>query len=864
MRTLNLLILALLASAIIISCSGNSSPSLPAQDLPASQEKISSFGRICWGHWDIFIDKQSGAVEIVPLRGVNFQVNIVNFLQPPAAPINLLTIQIGSDSDFPSGKINCNVSIKHPFPGTKFCGFDVQGIVMDDWAPSNLVSDPSIILSMPPETLLRNADGWTRWWNQAEFTSYGTLFGYIEGSKANHNWVSTHTLNAFKYFADGIGPADEFNPDPLKRGFFSSESPGTNVRRYELQFPLNPNPVFRFKYAISASWVAPFAGATAPYTADDFPIEANMPEAYWIGIIDNGSTAYYESPSKLGGDLNLLVEVRDWQFSGNPNSIMDEISEVLIESPIFTSSPVALDLSLAQSVPDNQTAVRIPVEIKDVKPNGVQNQPLVIIVKSAHPTTYEPQIPGISGYKYPEGHLAAYNIVYAPISDVGPENQPPVADASKSNPLTGKAPLMVNLDPTLSYDPDGSLVLYEWDFETDGIYDTSSPTPDIVPHSFDKGSYKVTLRVTDNEGASDTDEINVKATGPEISGWPMAHQDLKRRGARDVPGPKSAVLKYNFSVTSPIFSAIVLDKKDRAIFRANNGNLYCVNPNGTLAWSYFIGGTYDYGGACVASDDSIFIGNSLGQLYHISSEGSLMWSMDTKYGNISCGLAIMEDDSILLGSFGGYIAKIGYDQSIKWEYYTGFQMADGPAVNDDGMIYQTDKGGFVRALDKDGNQIWVKGGFDIIYACPTLGDNAMYFGDNSGSIYCLDYDGNIIWSGKYGNDTINSMVALGPEGKIYVGCQDDKLYCLWADTGELAWATPVADGIGSSSPVLDCNGRVYVGCYSGDFYCMNIDDGSILWNYSTGATIFCRSPAITSNGTVITGTNGKGLFAFRD
>jgi hypothetical protein len=214
---------------------------------------------------------------------------------------------------------------------------------------------------------------------------------------------------------------DAFDPDPSARGFFSSESPGTNVRRYELQFPMGPGePIIHIKYAVSASYVDPYVSATPPYTPDEWPIEANMPEAYKIDIIDNGSTAYF-TPTTSGGDLNLLVEVRDWQLDGTLGAVANEIKSVTIESPTLFKWPLPVGLNGAELVTGNPTAVRFPISIPNVTPQAVEDQMLIVRVESAYPTTYKPQIPGITGFKYAKGALAAYNILEAPISpNIGP------------------------------------------------------------------------------------------------------------------------------------------------------------------------------------------------------------------------------------------------------------------------------------------------------------------------------------------------------------------------------------------------------------------------------------------------------------
>jgi len=85
-------------------------------------------------------------------------------------------------------------------------------------------------------------------------------------------------------------------------------------------------------------------------------------------------------------------------------------------------------------------------------------------------------------------------------------NKKPIADASASEQY-GKPNSAVLFDGSLSSDPDGTIDMYKWDWDDDGFYDISSIT---TTHSFDSiGTYKVTLKVYDNDGATDTDTINV-------------------------------------------------------------------------------------------------------------------------------------------------------------------------------------------------------------------------------------------------------------------------------------------------------------------------------------------------------------------
>jgi len=90
------------------------------------------------------------------------------------------------------------------------------------------------------------------------------------------------------------------------------------------------------------------------------------------------------------------------------------------------------------------------------------------------------------------------------------ENKPPIAKFtySPSEPKVGES---VRFDGTDSYDPDGTIERYRWDFG-DGSTDSGS----IVYHSFSRaGSYSVTLTVTDNKGATNSTSKTVIVKEPE-------------------------------------------------------------------------------------------------------------------------------------------------------------------------------------------------------------------------------------------------------------------------------------------------------------------------------------------------------------
>ena len=86
-------------------------------------------------------------------------------------------------------------------------------------------------------------------------------------------------------------------------------------------------------------------------------------------------------------------------------------------------------------------------------------------------------------------------------------NQPPDAVAT-ANPTTGPAPLTVSFDGTGSSDPEGRPLSYTWDLNGDGTFGDATGATATYTYSI-AGAYTASLRVTDNQGASDTDSVTI-------------------------------------------------------------------------------------------------------------------------------------------------------------------------------------------------------------------------------------------------------------------------------------------------------------------------------------------------------------------
>jgi PKD repeat protein len=99
------------------------------------------------------------------------------------------------------------------------------------------------------------------------------------------------------------------------------------------------------------------------------------------------------------------------------------------------------------------------------------------------------------------------------------QNQPPTAIAS-ATPLSGPAPLLVTFDGTLSSDPEGSALYFDWDFD-----DATFGSGEEAPHTYKfPGVYTVVLTTIDERGSVDFDIVKITVTpGGNVQVSPEAY-----------------------------------------------------------------------------------------------------------------------------------------------------------------------------------------------------------------------------------------------------------------------------------------------------------------------------------------------------
>jgi outer membrane protein assembly factor BamB len=157
----------------------------------------------------------------------------------------------------------------------------------------------------------------------------------------------------------------------------------------------------------------------------------------------------------------------------------------------------------------------------------------------------------------------------------------------------------------------------------------------------------------------------------------------------------------------------------------------------------------------------------------------------------------------------------------------------------------------------NGQKKWAFTTGNSVSSSPSIGpDGTIYFGSGDKKLYALYPNGTKKWDFVTGDD-VDTSPAIGSDGTIYVGSGDNKLYAIYPN-GMMKWVFGTGSHIWSS-PVIGLDGTIYFGSYDDRLYAL-YPNGTKKWDFITGDYIY-SSPSISSDGTIYIDSNDGKLYA---
>jgi len=801
------LFVGLLLALTLIGCSGGDNPLTP----PPPDTGISNDGRSpanethhLWGYFQLIVDPSNESIEIIPLRHSQLHVNVLRFLESGLPKLGIKNLSISDEM------IEVDVELTHPFNGmNQYTGFDVRGIFITPGAVSGY-ADTWITHASPDETYLTNADGWTRWWNPTEFPLGENIFSYMDGKLGTpYNGSNLNsTLNAYKYFCDDLDNIDGLDMlEPDHRGMFQSGY--TNERHYSIHF--EPTSPLIFNYAVDASWEIPDPDPPH-FVPDDFPPEANMPEAYRIDVDIYENDLYYIDDSNRGGQASLSIYVYDWMGCGSTEISIQQTdgSESNITSAIGGSSQYSTysfeidGLELTSSDDLNLLVFAESTDAQFEFDNDPEN--LSTAVFTVVTLGNDPVAPTVFSIDPTELETGSENIDI----DIDGENFASNAQAELIDDETGM--VIIELD--------GEVV-------TGGNHIDCTVT--LTDPSMVFGKYDVRVTNPDTTLWGELDKgFTVKDTAHPWPSWRGG--DLNMAASQYVgygDSSASGTPKWTFPAIEQGDTGCAVANDGTIYFLARNNGLYAVNPDGTEKW-YIVPQT-PWSSICPAIDD----------------EGYIYVCMGTPSAN--------------------YLHKINPDDgSIEWSCYLSGTAcyATAPSIGHDGAVYVTYStaysAGYIQRVNPDGTLGWnywiPSSAYSYTWQLGTAileNGNIIATGGTHGRIICFEPDGDIVWTYQHTSWILHTP-CVGPEGNIYfttwmggdiVAIDSDGNFLWDYDTSFYMWATPAVDPV---------TGNVFVGDRLGHFRCFD-NEGTILWDHPFAGTGIDGSAAVDANGDVYVG-----------
>jgi len=209
--------------------------------------------------------------------------------------------------------------------------------------------------------------------------------------------------------------------------------------------------------------------------------------------------------------------------------------------------------------------------------------------------------------------------------------------------------------------------------------------------------------------------------------------------------------------------------------QTGGGSVVALNADGSERWSYEVGSRLPFS-PTLGADGTLYVGARNGNLYALNPDGSLKWQ--TPLGTVSSSVAIGADGTIYLGSASDYQALNPTDGAQIWTFSPVDGQADSaPAVGPGGRIYLSFSNNEFYSVNPEGTVAWTfsaepEGEREVHFSSPATIDAAgvLYVGTREGELFAVNPDGTLRWRLFLPE---GGMILVGPalggDGTLYVG-----------------------------------------------------------------------------------------------
>jgi outer membrane protein assembly factor BamB len=513
----------------------------------------------------------------------------------------------------------------------------------------------------------------------------------------------------------------------------------------------------------------------------------------------------------------------------------------------------------------------------DINANPAAPGPhLLLVTVESSDGDYQPALTGFTS----DAALAAYMRTLTIVSDIVPSDSSiTITYPDKREFLLFDCPIIITWEWT------GAIDNVKIEYSTDGFVSDINTIVDSTlcdgafhwaPPDLNTDTFRIRISNVDNPSVFDISDEDSSVLDQSPAIWKTQKYDYARSGISPNYGPATNNLLWEVPVSSEMTPSPSIGSDGTIYVGTNDGYLYAVTPDGTILWNLKLG-LFVLGSPTITGDGRIYAGSwggATGYLHAIECDGDIVWEFDMGQNINHTSAAVGDDGTIYISNNGGKFFAINPDGTEKWSFVAGGSYIPSPALGNDGSIYLCTTGGNGYGVTDNG-----QGSYTIFWqhnfssdhlGCPPSVDenNVVYItGLYQDTLWACDpFTDTILWTGSMGGGCSETSATVGPDGTVYIGCNDGNVYAFTPpETGTEAsvkWTFPTGNQV-TASPVLDPDGRLYVPSRDFFIYCLDSTDGSEIWKYETG-DIIRSEVAIAPGGTMYVGGHDAILRAFRD
>jgi eukaryotic-like serine/threonine-protein kinase len=215
--------------------------------------------------------------------------------------------------------------------------------------------------------------------------------------------------------------------------------------------------------------------------------------------------------------------------------------------------------------------------------------------------------------------------------------------------------------------------------------------------------------------------------------------------------PKTGTEKWQYADADNRYIAAPL-AVEQVIFAPNaNNNLYAMDLQGNLLWTYSTAGPLWATPATDPDCKCIYLPSMDHTLYSIDAKsGKLNWQTQALGGSI-VGTPAYGSGVLYVGTFANELLALNANNGqVIWRTPTKDWVWGGPILNNN-ILYFGDLSGAFFALDAtNGSVKWQQQFVGAITQSPLIADDKIYFTTDPGSVYALDLNGTTLWNKNLG------------------------------------------------------------------------------------------------------------------